>query len=286
MISYLLFRKGLSSHDMKEEFKPILSTCKNNLLDGIREQLFEFLKLEYQNYFLKNDDFMYDIFASLKPKIYKKNKTIIKKGEKINKLYFLLNGQIYGTDSNSKPIFLMMNNAILGDYEFITNTYSLFNIKVDPKRNAYGFTLDKNSWEKIYNKHISSANSFIKQIIKKRKTHLKWIKKQTFFDSKNDKRDEEDEAQEYKFYDNINIQNHENIIKTKGIEQEKNNKYKRIMSKKIVSEKNLYINYSNIDIIRSIDEFKANINQIEFNFINNKELILENISKIYNINSL
>ena len=44
MISYLLFRKGLSSHDMKEEFKPILSTCKNNLLDGIREQLFEYLK--------------------------------------------------------------------------------------------------------------------------------------------------------------------------------------------------------------------------------------------------
>ena len=277
IISYLLFRKGLSSHDLKEEFKAILSSCKNNLLDGIREQLFEFLKLEYQNYFLKNEDFMYDIFESLKPKIYKKNKTIIKKGEKINKLYFLLNGQIYGTDSGDKPVFLMMNDAILGDYEFITNTCSLFNIKIDPKRNAYGFTLDKNSWEKAYNKHISSANSFIKQIIKKRRTHMKWIKKHALFDSKNDKKDDGDESQENEFYGNISIQNQGNIIKTKNIEQEKNNKYKRITSKKTFSEKNLYINYSNIDIIRCIDEFRANINQIEFNFIDNKELILENI---------
>ena len=272
MISYLLFRKGLSSHDLKEEFEIILSSCKNNLLYEIRQQLFVFLKLEYQNYFLKNEDFMYDIFENLKPKIYKKNKIIIKQGEKTNKLYFLLNGQIYATDSNNKPVFLMMDNAIFGEYEFITNTCSSFNIKVDPKRNAYGFILDKNCWEKISNKHILSAKSFIKQIVKKRKTHMKWIKIQTYFESKNDKMEEDEEEE-------IKISNSKNIHNTK---QTKINKISKMISKTPVSEKNSFINYTNFDIIRSINEFQAKVNQIEFNFIDIKEYVLEKIKQYYN----
>ena len=100
MVSFLLFRRGLSFQDIKEEYNNILNLCNNNLYEEIRKKLLDFLKLEYKIYFSKdkNDDFMFEIFEHLKPKVFKENKIIFKYGEKVNKLYFLLNGQIYAYD--------------------------------------------------------------------------------------------------------------------------------------------------------------------------------------------
>jgi len=51
IISYIYFRRGLSFHDIKEEYKNILDKCKHDLLDKIYEKLFYFLNLEYKQFF-------------------------------------------------------------------------------------------------------------------------------------------------------------------------------------------------------------------------------------------
>ena len=292
MISYLLFRNGLSSKDIKEEFEDVLNSCNNNLLDEIRQQIFKFLKLEYQNFFMKNDDeFMYDIFINLKPKIFKKNQILIKYGQKVKKLYFLLSGQIYATNSQDKPIYGMIDNSIFGDYEFITNSLSYFNIKVSPKRSAYGFVLDKESWEKISNNHIHSAKYFIKQINKKRKTHMKWInKKENPIFADNPEIIEEENDNSFKNDKIANIQNNifenknnskenEKIINIKNIKNEKIEKNKKMVKIDSILEKNPKFNISNIDIIRNIDELQTKINKIEFHFIDNKKIILQELKE-------
>ena len=307
MVSFLLFRRGLSFQDIKEEYNNILNLCNNNLYEEIRKKLLDFLKLEYKIYFSKdkNDDFMFEIFEHLKPKVFKENKIIFKYGEKVNKLYFLLNGQIYAYDSKNKPIYIMRDNSIFGEYEFITNTLSYFNIKVDQNKPAYGFVLDKNDWEKISKKHILSANYFIKQIIDKRKKHMQWIKNNSYilFDTppskknqneKNEKNsniiinknndsdiDTSNNINSWKDENNIldegSIINLENIEKKKNKIIEKKEKKRNFSFKSPILDKNPKYNYSNINIIKNIDVLNKEINRIEFNFINDKELILRNL---------
>ena len=290
MISFLLFRRGLSFHDLKEEYENIFKSCKNSLIEEIRQQVFEFLKLEYQHFFLKNvsDDFLYDIFENLKPKIFKKKQVIIKYGEKVNKLYFLLSGQIFATNNKNLPIFTMMDSSIFGEYEFMTNTLSYFNIAVSPKMPAYGFVLDKKSWENISKKHVYSANYFIKKIILKRKKHMHWINKKTtkLFDKLPTIKEEktfEENSEMNKINNTLKIKDLEekNIINTIKIEKDKNKTIKSIHLGQTYLEKNPKYNYSNINIIKNIDELHRKINKIEFNFIDSKEFILKNLKNEY-----
>ncbi len=294
MISFLIFRRGLFFHDLKEEYQKIFDTCKNNLMDDIRKQLFKFLKIEYHNIFFKlcENEFIYEIFENIKPKIFKTNQILIKYGEKVNKLYFLLNGQIFATDIHDKPIFTMIDNSIFGEYEFITNTLSCFNIKVSPKRPAYGFVLDKKTWEKIIKKHVFSANYFIKKIIAKRKKHMQWINGETkqFFEKMPTTKEEKNcDGNTNNIIDNINNNNTSNDLKTESENNKNYEKYEIRKKKKTIRfpletpvlEKNKKYNYSNISIIKNIDEFHREINKIEFNFIDNKELILKSLKNEY-----
>ena len=275
-------------------------------------QLFEFLKLEYQRYLFidnKDNDFMYEIFENLKPKVFKPDNVLIKYGEKVNKLYFLLSGQIYATNYRSKPIFTMIDNSIFGDYEFITNTLSCFNIRVNPKRPAYGFVLDRDSWEKISKNHVLSANNFIEQTIIKRKKHMQWnnTNSKKLFDAppnelKNDQNLINDEDNNLNENDiDIDTSNNINSWKDKNNLLDINNinidieekKQEKVINKKNVKnvhellfdfdmesfEKDPKYNHSNINIIKNIDYLHKEINRIEFNFIDDKELILRNLRK-------
>jgi len=306
MGAFLFFRRGLSFTDIKKEHKDIFDMINRDLINQIHKQLFEFLKLEYQRYLLinnKDNEFMYEIFENLKPKIFRPDKVLIKYGEKVNKLYFLLSGQIYATDYKNKPIFTMIDNSIFGDYEFITNTLSCFNIRVNPNRPAYGFYLDRDSWEKVSNNHVLSANNFIKQIIHKRKKHLQWIKPncKKLFDvppnklkkSQNLINDEDHDLNEIDKRFNINSWKDKNELlgmNDINIDFEEKKKEK-IINKKIVKNiqelqldlnresiaKNLKYNCSNNDIIKNIEHLHKEINRIEFNFIDDKDLILRNL---------
>ena len=306
MESFLLFRRGLSFRDIKEEYKNTFDTIKNDLINQIHRQLFEFLKLEYQRYFFienKDYDFMYEIFENLKPKIFNPDKVLIKYGEKVNKLYFLLNGQIFATDDKNKPIFTMIDNYIFGDYEFITNTLSCFNIRVNPNKPAYGFYLDRDSWEKVSNNHVLSANNFIEQIINKRKKHMQWKmpNSKKLFDappnemkkSQNLINDEENDVNEIDTRYNINSwKDKNNILSANNINIDFEGKKKeKIINKKSMKnfqklsldlniesfEKNPKYNYTKINIIKNIEHLQKEINRIEFKFIDDKDLILRNL---------
>ena len=310
MESFLLFRRGLSFTDIKEEYKNIFDVINKDIINQIHRQLFLFLKLEYERYlFINNKDsgFMYEIFENLKPKIFKPDNVLIKYGEKVNKLYFLLSGQIYASNDKSKPIFTMIDNSIFGDYEFITNTLSCFNIRVSPKKPAYGFVLDRDSWEKISKNHVLSANKFIEQTIIKRKKHMQWIKTnpKNLFDAppselkknRNLINNEDNDLNE----NEIDTSNNINSWKDKNDLLDINNinidieekKQEKIINKKTMKniheqlldldiesfEKDPKYNYSNINIIKNIDHLHKEINRIEFNFIDDKELILRNLKK-------
>ena len=307
MGAFLFFRRGLSFTDIKEDHKNIFDMINRDLINQIHKQLFEFLKLEFQRYLLiknKDNDFMYEMFENLKPKIFRPDKVLIKYGEKVNKLYFLLSGQIYATDYKNKPIFTMIDNSIFGDYEFITNTLSCFNIRVNPNRPAYGFYLDRDSWEKVSNNHVVSANNFIEQIIHKRKKHMQWIKPNSkkLFDvppnqlkkSQNLINDEDHDLNEIDTRFNINSWKDKNELlgmNDINIDFEEKKKEEKIINKKIVKNiqelqldlnresiaKNPKYNCSNSDIIKNIEHLQKEINRIEFNFIDDKDLILRNL---------
>ena len=268
--SFQFFRRKLSFNDIKKEHKNVFDVCKNNLLDKIRKKSFEKLRLEYIIFFPEcTDDFLYDIFENLKPKVFKSGQILVKYGKKVEKIYFLLKGQIYATNKNDKPIFTMINNSIFGDYEFITNTLSLFNIKVDVNRLSYGYVLDKKSWEKISKAHILSTDKFIKYVINKRKKHFQWMI------SNND----DVNSVKYNNYSNSekNIEDDNNIINNQSLKNNLNNKDKKFFFDSAIMDKNPKYNYSNISIIRNIDELQRDINKIELNFIDNKNKILKNI---------
>ena len=287
IISYIYFRRGLSFHDIKEEYNNILDKCKHDLLDKIYEKLFYFLNLEYKQFFLKdgNNDFMFEIFQNLKPKIFKSDKILIKSGEKVNNIYFLLTGQIYASDIKNKFIFKMKDNSIFGDYEFITNTMSYFNIRVDPKNPAFGFVLNKNNWDKISKRFILSANNFISYIIHKRKKHILWINENLSRKSKFSTIIEESEEKtkiDKSLKEELNIV----IDDNKKNEEHKNENIKKKIdssenSNRLNDIKSSKYHYSNDKIIREIDNLHKEINVIEFNFLGEKELLLKNLKKCY-----
>ena len=286
IISYIYFRRGLSFHDIKEEYNNILDKCKNDLLDKIYKKLFYFLNLEYKQFFLKerNNDFIFEIFQNLKPKIFKSDKVLIKSGEKVNKIYFLLTGQIYASDIKNKLIFTMKDNSIFGDYEFITNTISCFNIKVDSKNPAFGFVLNKSNWEKISKRYILNANNFISYITNKRKKHILWINENLSRKNKFSTIIEESEEKtkiEKSSKEELNI-----VIDENNKNEMQNENIKKIID----SSENFYrlndikspkYHYSNDKIIKDIDNLHKEINIIEFNFLREKELLLQNLKKCY-----
>ena len=95
----------------------------------------------------------------------------------MNKLYFLLNGILFGFDKNYINIFTINNNSIFCEYEFITGINSEYEIKTHPKIPSYGFTLKKRDWDIISKKYISSSKKFIELSLERRKNYIKKLNK-------------------------------------------------------------------------------------------------------------
>ena len=150
---------------------PLLrAKTKENILNSS----LNFLRLEYKQYFPECEkDFLNELFTKLKPRIYKENKIVINKGQKVNKLYFLLNGILFVFDSSNKNIFNINNSSIFCEYEFITGFKSEFTIKSHPRKNSYGFVIKKKDWNVINKKYIFSTKKFIKLCLQRRKNFVK-----------------------------------------------------------------------------------------------------------------
>ena len=126
---------------------------------------------------------------------------------------------------------------------------------------------------------------------------MQWInntKTSNLFDALPDMNEEEDKDI-YFIKNNEKIENdintnthnkieHENIINIDNKEnKEKKKKIKRKMSnlKTTIFEKNPKFKYSDIDIIKNIDDLHREINRFEFTFIDDKELLLNNLKNNY-----
>ena len=106
---------------------------------------------------------------------FKAGKTIIEYGKHVKKLYFLLSGELFAYDKNEEVIFGMNESTIFGDWEFLNNLISDVTIKVNPKKSAYGFTIDKETFDKIAKEDIVSAKQFILKSFYKKQKHLQWL---------------------------------------------------------------------------------------------------------------
>ena len=145
-----LFRRGLSFKDIKDKYSDIFSLIRYDVRNDIRINLFNFLHKEYSIFFKNCDkEFIYQIYENLKPKVFSKGKILIDYGEKVDKMYFLLNGDIFAYNKNDEVIFCLNESSIFGEYEFITGLISDIKYQVHPNKPAYGFILRRKDWEEI-----------------------------------------------------------------------------------------------------------------------------------------
>ena len=176
MSLFLLFRRGIAYSEIKNKNKQIFDICRDKIIKKIHNKLFNYLKVDFSSYF-KNceDDFIFEIFQYMKPKMFKANKTIIEYNKNVKGLYFLINGSVFIYDKNNNPVYAIIDNNLFGEYEFISNTKSNYIVKVHPKMAAYGFVLKKSDWENISKKYIISTKKFIDIIKLRNKKHYEWI---------------------------------------------------------------------------------------------------------------
>ena len=173
---FLLFRRGLAYSEIKAKNKVIFDICKGKIVKNINKALFNYLKESFSFYFNNcEDEFIFEIFERMKPKMLKADKTIVEYNKNIKGLYFLINGNIFIFDKYDNPVYAITDNNLFGEYEFITNTKTNYKIKVHPKMAGYGFVLKKYDWEYISKKYILSAKNFIKTIKLRNKKHNEWI---------------------------------------------------------------------------------------------------------------
>ena len=173
---FLLFRRGLAYSEIKAKNKVIFDICKGKIVKNINKALFNYLKESFSIYFNNcEDEFIFEIFERMKPKMLKADKTIVEYNKNIKGLYFLINGNIFIFDKYDNPVYAITDNNLFGEYEFITNTKTNYKIKVHPKMAGYGFVLKKYDWEYISKKYILSAKNFIKTIKLRNKKHNEWI---------------------------------------------------------------------------------------------------------------
>ena len=175
--SFIKFYQGLSYDNIQSEYLPIYSLFLPKTKENILNSTLNFLRLEYKFYFFGcENDFINSLFAKLKPRIYKDNKTIINIGQKVEKLYFLLNGILLAYDANNNNVFNINNSSIFCEYEFITGFKSEFTIKTHPDIISYGFVIKKKDWDFISKKYIFSSIKFISLCLQRRKNFVKKIK--------------------------------------------------------------------------------------------------------------
>jgi len=176
-----LFRRGLSFKDIKDKYSDIFSLIRYDVRNDIRINLFNFLHKEYSIFFKNCDkEFIYQIYENLKPKVFSKGKILIDYGEKVDKMYFLLNGDIFAYNKNDEVIFCLNESSIFGEYEFITGLISDIKYQVHPNKPAYGFILRRKDWEEICKIDIITNNEFLNKSIIRKKKHLKWINQSNF----------------------------------------------------------------------------------------------------------
>ena len=262
MTSSILFRKGLSYSDIKNKYQDVLKVCRRKIIKDIQNTLLSYLKEEYLNYFPNcENDFINSLLEDLKPKTFKTKEIIVNYGQKVNHLYFLINGELFGYNKYGKPVFTIFNTTLFCEYEFITGTKSDFMIKVHPNIPAYGFVINKKDWNNILKKYTLSAKNFTTFAYNKRKKYLEWLAKS--YNSNND------------IFDINTIENNINI-NTINASVSSDLSISVNVNKNIVpvKAKNEKYDLDNLEIIKKINQFNKEISYLEESMIQYKKNML------------
>jgi len=260
MTSSILFRKRLSYSDIKNNYQEVLKVCRKKIIKDIQNTLLSYLKEEYLNYFPNcENDFINSLLEGLKPKIFKTKEIVVNYGQKVNHLYFLINGELFAYNQYGKPVFTIFNTTLFCEYEFITGSLSDFTIKVHPNIPAYGFVINKKDWNNIIKRYPLSAQNFSKFAYNKRKKYLEWLDK-----SYMSKHEILDINTNDKNLNSINVSVSSDINTSVNFN-------KNIVPVKAGSEK---YDLDNLKIIKKISRFIKEINYLEESMIQYKERML------------
>jgi hypothetical protein len=258
--SSIVFRNGLSYSDIKNKYQDVLKVCRKKIIKDIQNTLLSYLKDGYQDYFQNyENDFLNSLLEDLKPKTFRTKEVIVNYGQKVNHLYFLINGELFAYNQYGKPVFSIFNSTLFCEYEFITGTSSDFMIKVHPSIPAYGFVINKKNWNNIIKKYPLSAKNFTKFAYDKRKKYLEWLDKS--YSSNNDI-----------FNINTNKQNINSI--NVSINSDLNTSINAIKNIVPVKAKGEKYDLENLEIIKKINRFYKEINYLEESIIQYKKKTL------------
>ena len=274
MSLFLVFRRGLAYSEIKNNNKRLFDICRNKIVNEIHNQLFNYLKENFSIYFENcEDEFVFKIFEYMKPKMFTADKTIIGYNKNVKNLYFLNIGSVFIYNKYDQPVYVILENNIFGEYEFISNTKSNYSVKANPRMTAYGFVLKKSDWEKISKKYVLSTKQFIETINLRNKKHNEWIIKS--LKNTNFKKDKIDKKNINEYInskdsigpinDSISLKNEENknkIIKKNLITaaKAKNEKYD-------INNKEIMLKIYNI--MRDLQDFENDLFVFKKNILNN-----------------
>jgi hypothetical protein len=173
--AHLLLKKAMSFPEFFEIYKKYFKYLRNDFRNKITESLFDYMSKEFNIFFYGcSRTFMMKVFTKLKPKIFKPGKILINKNEKVEKLYFIVKGEIeilhnqyveenekFEKNQNQIPFFEIKNSTIIGDWYFHTGTLSEYVYKVCNDHVAIGFELNSKDFIKIAEDEIESAREFV-----------------------------------------------------------------------------------------------------------------------------
>jgi hypothetical protein len=293
---FLLYRRGMAYYEIKNKNKFLLSNCRQIIVKEIHSKLFDYLKRDFSVYFENcEDDFIFEIFQNMRPKMFEANRTLISYNKKVKALYFLINGYIFIFNKNQKPVYCIFGNNLFAEYEFISQQKCNYYIKTHPKNTAFGFELKKQDWDNISKKYIISANHFLETIKKRKKKHDEWInwslseynkniiKEEIVFEPNiiNTKTEEQKEELLVNLID-------DNIINDSNEPKESNSnsiftKYEHQNKKldktliRLAKERNEKYDIANKEIFFNISEMRKKLKTFEDKFIDFKKSILNHL---------
>ena len=293
---FLLYRRGMAYYEIKNKNKFLLSNCRQIIVKEIHSKLFDYLKRDFSVYFENcEDDFIFEIFQNMRPKMFEANRTLISYNKKVKALYFLINGYIFIFNKNQKPVYCIFGNNLFAEYEFISQQKCNYYIKTHPKNTAFGFELKKQDWDNISKKYIISANHFLETIKKRKKKHDEWInwslseynkniiKEEIVFEPNiiNTKTEEQKEELLVNLIDD-NITNDSNELKESNSDsiftkyEHQNKKLDKTLIR-LAKERNEKYDIANKEIFFNISEMRKKLKTFEDKFIDFKKSILNHL---------
>ena len=289
MNTFLLYRRGMAYYEIKNNNKFLFDNCRLSVIKEIHSKLFDYLKKDFEAYFQNcEDDFVYEIFQNMRPKMFESNRTLIKYNKKVKSLYFLSDGYIFIFNKKNKPVYSIFGKNLFAEYEFITQQNCNYTVKTHPKKKAFGFELKKEDWDRISEKYSISAKNFLLTIKNRKITHDKWMDWSLSSLNKNILKSDvvyepnlistkieepKEEKDDELLFNLININNNDNK-QNLSLSSKKLNKILTTLAE----EKDEKYNFQSKEIFNNINDMRYELKQFEQQVIDFKKSLIDHLN--------